>query len=337
MSEKIFGIDLGTSNFKLYQKGKGVVSHQKNIIAIKGKKTTVAYGDEAYAMYERTPDNIEVCFPMLHGVIAHFQHMQTLLQQFMNDPSLKIGSMGKRDFYIAVPNDITEVEKRAFFDLIAGAGIRAKQIFMVEKPIADALGADIPVEEAKGIMIVNIGGDTTEISILSLGGIVLSKLLHVGGNQLDDNICSQVKKQYNLIIGHKTANQLKTMLARAIKEEENPTTMVLGRDIITGLPMKREIDCHMIYHSIEEYLMAIIDATKMILEHTPPELAADIIDSGIYITGGSSHIKDMDTLFSKHLDLKVNLVENPEESVIRGLGKIMDTKEYHSLATVLKL
>lgn len=330
-------MDLGTNSFKLYRRGKGIALHQKSIIAIKDMKETSAYGDEAYDMYERAPEYIEVSFPMLHGVIAHFQNMQSLLRLFMNDRSLKLTSMGKRDYYIAVPHNITEVEKRAFFDLVAGAGIRAKQIFMVEKPIADALGADVAVEEAKGIMLVDIGADTTEISILSLGGIVLSKLLHIGGNQLDDAICLQVKKQYNLIIGRKTANRLKSALAHAIPNDETRTMTILGRDIITGLPIRKEIDSDMVYRAISEYLMTIIDASKVILERTPPELAADIIHSGIYLTGGSSRIQQIDQLFEEHLDLKVNLVENPEESVIRGLGKIMDTKEYQSLASVMKL
>ena len=368
-------MDLGTNSFKLYRKGKGIALHQKNIIAIKNSKEVTAYGDEAYDMYERAPESIEVAFPMLHGVIAHFQNMQSLLRMFMGDRSLKHASVGKKDYYIAVPYNITEVEKRAFLDLVAGAGIRAKQIFMVEKPIADALGAGVPVEEARGIMVVDIGADTTEISILSLGGIVLSKLLHVGGNQLDDNICLQVKKKYNLIIGRKTASRLKCMLACALKDEESfkaprklqenskkdtkekeseeneetteesveevqeyPTTMtILGRDIITGLPIRKEITFQMVYEAIEEYLLTIIDATKVILERTPPELAADIIHSGIYLTGGSSRIHQIDVLFHQQLDLKVNLVENPEESVIRGLGKIMESKEYESLASVMKL
>ena len=373
MSDKSFGMDLGTNSFKLYRKGKGIALHQKNIIAIKNAKEITAYGDEAYDMYERAPESIEVSFPMIHGVIAHFQNMQSLLRMFMNDHSLRLASVGKRDYYIAVPYNITEVEKRAFLDLVAGAGIRARQIFMVEKPIADALGAGVPVEEARGVMVVNIGADTTEISILSLGGIVLSKLLHIGGNQLDDSICSQVKKKYNLIIGRKTACRLKCMLACAFNDEEIfkeprklrpvsldrkeektaneegqeaevvtaeevPTTMViLGRDIITGLPMRKEITYQMVYDAISEYLLTIIDAAKVILERTPPELAADIIHSGIYLTGGGSRIHQIDTLFEEHLDLKANLVENPEESVIRGLGKIMETKEYESLAAVMKL
>ena len=337
MSEKIFGMDLGTNSFKLYRKGKGIALHQKNIIAIKNQKETSAYGDEAYDMYERAPEYIDVSFPMLHGVIAHFQNMQSLLRLFMSDRSLKLASVGKRDYYIAVPHNITEVEKRAFFDLVAGAGIRAKQIFMVEKPIADALGAGVPVEEAKGIMLVDIGADTTEISILSLGGIVLSKLLQIGGNQFDDAICLQVKKQYNLIIGRKTANRLKCELAHALPTEETETMTILGRDIITGLPIRKEINSTMVYKAIDEYLMTIIDASKVILERTPPELAADIIHSGIYLTGGSSRIKNIDQLFEENLDLKANLVENPEESVIRGLGKIMDTKEYQTLASVMRL
>lgn len=335
MSDKIFGIDLGTSNIKIYQKGKGVVIHEKNIIAIQGKKDIFSFGNEAYEMHEKAPESINVCFPMLNGVIAQFDHMQTLLRLFLSKKELKNHGMGHREYYIAVPTDITEVEKKAFYDLIAGANLKAKDIQIIEKPIADAVGAGLNVTEAQGIMMIDIGAATTEISVLSLGGIVLSKLLHVGGNRLDESICLYVKKKYNLIIGFKTANALKERLSSALPDLSD-SMKVLGRDLITGLPLEVDIQASLVFEAIQEYLLSIIDAAKVILERTPPELSSDIINTGVYITGGCAQIANLAQLVQSELELDVNIVNNPEECVIRGIGQIIDDPVFHSLAHPIK-
>lgn len=335
MSDRIFGIDIGTSNIKVFQKGKGIVINQKNIIAIQGKKEIIAFGDEAYDMFEKAPSSIEVSFPMTHGVIAYFSKMQTLLHMFLTQKEMKRNQVGKKEYYVAVPADITDVEKRAFLDLIEGANIKAKKIHVVEKPIVDALGSGLNVLEAQGIMMVNIGGDSTEISIISLGGIVLSKLLQIGGNQFDESICLYVKKKYNLIIGRKTAEELKIKLASGVPTE-NRTIPVMGRDLISGLPLEVNIDSDTVYEAIREYLNNIVDAVKMILERTPPELSSDIYQNGIYFTGASSKIADLPALIARETELKINIVDEPENSVIRGLGQIIEDPDYRILAAPMK-
>ena len=214
-----YGIDIGTSNFKMCCSDKDKILNEKNIIAIANKTEILAFGDEAYEMYEKAPEHIEVSFPVKFGVIADIENMQTLLFNFFN----KINE-GKKitgsDFYIAVPTDVTEVEKRAFYELVVDSKVKAKNVYVVDKPVADAIGAGLDVTKSKGIMIVNIGAETTEISVLSLGGIVISKAVKIGGNKLDDCIISNVRKAYNLVIGSKTAENLKKELGSAVPVAE---------------------------------------------------------------------------------------------------------------------
>lgn len=329
MAQHIFGVDLGTSNIKFYSRMNENTINEKNVIAIANKTEIFAVGDRAYEMYEKVPRNIQIAFPVRSGVIADIKNMETLFYCFYKQANKsKTGRSG--DFCIAVPTDITEVEKRAFFDLVAESKVKAKRITVVEKPIADAVGVGIDVDSAKGNMIVNIGADTTEISVISLGGIVLSKLIKTGGNKLDDTIGNTVKKKYNLIIGQKTAEQIKINLANATGGEEK-NYVAYGRNIVTGLPTSMAIASDLVYGAIQESLHSIVDSIKVILERTPPELAADIIDTGIYLTGGSSAIKNFDQLIKNETGLKVNGVASPSESVINGIAKIVSTPELESL------
>ena len=211
MASSAYGIDLGTCNIKIYGKGDESVFCQKNIIAIENKDILFAYGDEAFDMYEKAPGNIHISYPLCNGVIADIKNMQTLVKCFITD--LGGGNVKPADYYIAVPTDVTEVEKRAFYDLVKNANVKAKRVMVVEKAIADGLGLDIDVKNSQGVLIVDVGFDTTEISILSLGGIVLSKLIKVGGQKFDDAIRAAVRKEYSLIIGGKTAEKVKTSLA----------------------------------------------------------------------------------------------------------------------------
>lgn len=334
MSRKAYGIDFGTSMIKIYRKGHGVLLDEKNVIAIQDRKKVIAVGNEAYDMFEKAPVNIAVSYPVRCGVVADIDNMQTLLDTFIS----KLGSrnlFGGMDFYVAVPSDITEVQKRAFYDLIANSSAKAKHIWIVEKPVADAMGAGLDVTTAQGVMIIDIGAETTEISILSLGGIVLSKLIPIGGNRLDETIKLTVKKKYGLVIGDKTAESIKKQLASAVPAPEEMIN-VYGRDVVSGLPTEMEIASGMVNESINEHLTAIIDAIKVILERTPPEISADIIDAGIYVTGGSSQIHRLDELISMETDLKVNLVNDPENSVVSGMGKIMEDPKLSELAFSLK-
>ena len=319
MLNNVFGIDLGTNNIKIYNRADDTILVEKNMIAIENKNNVFAYGDSAFDMYEKAPSNIHISYPLSNGVIADIHNMEKIVRFFLND--LTGNSIKSADYYIAVPTDVTEVEKRAFYDLIRDANVKAKKIMVVEKAVADGLGLDIDVKNSQGVLIVNVGFDTTEISILSLGGIVLSRLIKVGGQKFDDAIRAAVRKQYNLIIGGKTAESVKISLADL--ERENKGAIVYGRDIVTGLPVERELPTAMIDESLIEHFYTIIDNIKVILERTPPELAADIYRHGIYLTGGASQVSHLAELIQKGTGLKVNVSENPITSVALGLSKII--------------
>ena len=279
-------------------------------------------------MYEKAPSNIHISYPLSNGVIADIHNMEKIVRFFLND--LTGNSIKSADYYIAVPTDVTEVEKRAFYDLIRDANVKAKKIMVVEKAVADGLGLDIDVKNSQGVLIVNVGFDTTEISILSLGGIVLSRLIKVGGQKFDDSIRAAVRKQYNLIIGGKTAEHVKISLADL--EKENKGAVVYGRDIVTGLPVERELPTAMIDESLIEHFYTIIDNIKVILERTPPELAADIYRHGIYLTGGASQVSHLAELIQKGTGLKVNVSENPITSVALGLSRIIKDDNLKTVA-----
>ncbi|HWT75424.1 MAG TPA: rod shape-determining protein [Mobilitalea sp.] len=334
MALKAYGIDFGTSTIKIYKKGQGIVLDERNIIAVSNRKNVIATGNDAFEMYEKAPSSILVTYPVRNGVIADVANMMELLTSFMK--RISGGKhLGATDYIVATPTDITEVERRSFFDLIASSNLKVGHIKIVEKAIADAVGAGLDVMTAKGVMIVDIGADTTEVSILSLGGIVLSKLIPVGGNRLDESIKNMVKRKYNLYIGDKTAENIKKKLACALTSVE-ASVKVYGRDVVTGLPTEMEVNSSDVYDAISEYLYSIIDAVKIILERTPPEISSDIIDSGIYITGGSAKIFALDELLHKETDLKINICPDSSNTVVNGLGKIMEEHKLSSLADTLR-
>lgn len=332
MANNAFGIDLGTSNIKIYNRADDNVFVEKNMIAIENKRTLFAYGNSAFEMFEKAPSNIHITYPLSNGVIADIQNMETLIKYFMND--LMKGSIRPADYYIAVPWDVTEVEKRAFKDLIKESNVKAKRVMVVDKAVADGLGLGIDVKNAQGVLVVNVGFDTTEISILSLGGIVLSKLIKVGGQKFDDAIKSAIRREYSLIIGGKTAEKVKISLLDL--ETEGTGAIVYGRDIVTGLPVEREIPTTLVDQCLTEYFHTIIDNIKVILERTPPELAADIYRHGVYLTGGASQVNKLAQLMSKGTGLKVNVSENPVTSVALGLSKIINDDNYKSVAYAIE-
>ena len=300
---------------KVFCKSTGKILNEKNTIAIVNKNQLYAYGDAAYAMYEKAPENINVTFPIVNGVIADFNNVQTMIFDFL-EKHVK-GKIHGAEYIVAVPTDITEVEKKAFFDLFYKSKVKPKNVLLCEKPIADAVGLGLDVNEPTGVMIVDIGADTTEISVISLGGLVLSDLLHFGGNRIDESIISHIKRTYNLVIGQKTAKSLKENLG-------------------SGLPIELEINAQTVYEAIKDNLNSICNSIKMILEKTPPEVAKDIIHAGIYITGGGSKIQNLDELFTQITNIRVNTCENPEESVVRGLNKIVSDEKYKRLTFNMK-
>jgi rod shape-determining protein MreB len=332
LSNNVYGIDLGTSNIKIYSRSDDTILVEKNMIAIENKNTLFAYGDSAFEMYEKAPGNIHISYPLSNGVIADIKNMELLIKYFIND--LSKSNLKSGDYYIAVPTDVTEVEKRAFYDLIRDAGVKARKILVVEKAVADGLGLDIDVKNSQGVLIVNVGFDTTEISILSLGGIVLSRLIKVGGQKFDDAVRAAVRREFGLIIGGKTAENVKMSLTEL--EKAGKGAVVYGRDIVTGLPVERELPTQLINESLIEHFNTIIDNIKVILERTPPELAADIYRHGIYLTGGASQVNCLAELIQKGTGLHVNKSENPVTSVALGLSRIIKDDNYKSVAYAIE-
>ena len=332
MANNAFGIDLGTSNIKIYNRADDSVFVEKNMIAIENKRNLFAYGNSAFEMYEKAPGNIVISYPLSNGVIADIQNMETLIKYFMQD--LMKNNIRPSDYYIAVPWDVTEVEKRAFKDLIKESGVKAKRVMVVDKAVADGLGLGIDVKNSQGVLVVNVGFDTTEISILSLGGIVLSKLIKVGGRKFDEAIRLAIRREFSLIIGGKTAENVKIALSDL--EAENNDAIVYGRDIVTGLPVERGIPTSLVCDCLIEYFNTIIDNVKVILERTPPELSADIYKHGIYLTGGASQVSRLAHLMSKGTGLNVNISERPIESVTLGLAKIINDDNFKSVAYAIE-
>lgn len=332
MSNVAFGIDLGTNNIKIYNRSDDTILVEKNMIAIENKNTLFAYGDSAFDMHEKAPGNIHISYPLSNGVIADIKNMELLVKYFISD--LCRSNIKPGDYYIAVPTDVTEVEKRAFYDLIRDAGVKARRIMVVEKAVADGLGMDIDVKNSQGVLIVNVGFDTTEISILSLGGIVLSRLIKVGGQKFDDAIRAAVRREFSLIIGGKTAENVK--MAAVDLEKAGKGALVYGRDIVTGLPVERELPTKLIDEALIEHFYTIIDNIKVILERTPPELAADIYRHGIYLTGGASQISHLADRLAAGTGLRVNRSENPITSVVMGLAKIIKDDNYKSVAYAIE-
>ena len=328
MGNNVYGIDLGTCNIKIYSKNDDGIMIEKNMIAIENKKNIFAYGDSAYEMYEKAPANIQISFPLNNGVIADIKDMEVLVKYFIAD--ITKGKTAPADYYVAVPTDVTEVEKRAFYDLVKNANVKAKNIYVVEKAVADGLGLGIDVKTSNGALVVNVGFDTTEISILSLGGIVLSRLIKPGGRKFDEAIKSAVRKEFNLIIGSKSAEQIKMQLKSL--EEKGEDAVVFGRDIVTGLPMQKQIPVAFVNECLIEHFSTIIDQVKLILERTPPELGADIYRHGIYLTGGASQVAHLAENMSRETGLKVQQMDNPVTSVAAGLSKVIKEDYYKTVA-----
>lgn len=328
MTSKIFGIDFGTDSIKIYRKGVGVIYEQKAYIATKNKNTVIAIGNQAYEMDGKVPEDISVVNPLRNGVIASVDRMLSLLNCVFLDLSREFGKIKGGKYFIAVPSDITDVEKRSFYDLVDSTFIRPKKIILVDKPVADAIGAGVDIENSTGALIVNIGADTTEISVISLGGIVLSKLVPIGGKKFDEAIISSVRRKFNLIIGSKTAESCKKKIASF--DEDIKTCRIYGRDVISGLPRERTVSSDMIVDALKEQIQAIIENIRTILERTPPEISSDIYEKGIYITGGSSKISGLKKYIEDSLNLKVHLTADGQDSVINGLAEIMENDRYES-------
>ncbi len=327
MLGKSIGIDLGTKRIKYYRKGDGIIFDEENCIAIENRDEIRAIGDEAAEMVGRTPETIEVIYPVNRGVIANVSAMELLFNASFDRIYGKAKRASGTSFVIALPTDITEVEKRSFADLVHKSGLKPKNVSLVDKPICVAMAAGLDIMKAKGVMTVDVGADTTEIAIIALGGIVRSRLLPTAGNKFDESICNYIRQKCALVIGKSNAEQLKMGIAGAVSGQ-SLTMQVNGRDVVTGLPKRMEIESDLVYEAIKDDLKNITENIKSTLEHIPPEVSSDIIDAGIYVTGGSARIGNFDKLLNAETSLKINILEDPQDSVINGLGKLIDEDNF---------
>ena len=332
MTSNTYAIDLGTNNIKIYSTATDSIVVQKNMIAIENKRRMIAYGDGAFEMFEKAPASIQVSSPINNGVIADIRNMELLIRAFMLE--IQRGSLRGADYYMAIPTDVTEVEKRAFYDLIRDAGVKARKIMAVEKAIADGLGMGIDVKNSQGVLVVDVGYDTTEISILSLGGIVLSRLIKVGGHVFDTAIVNAVRREFGLVIGMKTAEGVRLSFNDTAPGEGRAS--IYGRDIVTGLPVERTLTNSFVADSLHESFRTIVDSVRLILERTPPELSADIYRHGLFLTGGASQEEGLAQMMSDEIRLTVNMAESPVNSVALGISQVIKKSNYRSLAYTIE-
>jgi rod shape-determining protein MreB len=318
-------IDLGTANTLVYMKGKGIVLNEPSVVAVrkdgKGGSKVMAVGTEAKMMLGRTPGNIVAIRPMKDGVIADFEITEEMLRYFIRHVHNRRTLVRPR-IIIAVPSGITQVEKRAVRESAESAG--AREVFLIEETMAAAIGAGLPITEPTSNMVVDIGGGTTEVAVISLAGIVYSKSVRVGGDKMDEAILQHLKRKYNLLIGIRTSEIIKTTIGNAYPSDDTETIEVKGRDLVTGIPKILTIDSEEVRKAISEQVETIVETVRIALEQTPPELAADIVDRGIVLTGGGSLLKNMDVLLREETKLPITITEEPLTTVALGSGKALD-------------
>jgi rod shape-determining protein MreB and related proteins len=322
-------IDLGTANTLVYVKGKGIVLSEPSVVAVRtdnrARNRVLAVGAEAKAMLGRTPGNIVAIRPMRDGVIADFEVTEAMLRHFIHKVHNR-RSLVRPRVIIAVPSGITQVEKRAVKESAESAG--AREVFLIEEPMAAAIGANLPITEPTCNMVVDIGGGTTEVAVISLAGIVYSRSLRVAGDKMDEAIIQYIKRKYNLLIGERTAEIIKTTIGNAYPDPDKVETIeVKGRDLVSGIPKILAIDSEEVRVAISEQIDAIVETVKIALEQTPPELAADIVDRGIVLTGGGALLKNLDKLLREESGLPITVTDDPLSTVALGSGKALDSIE----------
>lgn len=320
---KDIGIDLGTANSLVYVKGRGVILSEPSVVAVdRDTEEILAVGDEAKRMIGRTPGNIVAIRPLKDGVIADFDMTQSMIKYFITK-TLRSGAFFVRPrVVVGVPSGVTAVEERAVREAAIQAG--AREAYLIEEPMASAIGAGLPVHEPTGNMVVDIGGGTTEVAVISLGGIVTSRSIRIAGDEMDEAIIQHVKRNHNLMIGERTAEEIKMNIGTAYLEEYDQKDEIRGRDLITGLPKTVQITAEEIHQALSEPVVSILEAIKVTLETTPPELAADIIDRGIVMTGGGSLLKGLDKLVSEETGMPVHMAEEPLMTVAYGTGRVLE-------------
>ncbi|RQD55523.1 rod shape-determining protein [Desulfonatronovibrio magnus] len=340
--DKIFGavsndlaIDLGTANTCVYVKGKGIVLSEPSVVAVKkdsrGTNKVLSVGSEAKKMLGRTPGNITAIRPMKDGVIADFEVTEAMLRHFISKVHNSRRLVRPR-IIICVPTGITQVEKRAVKESAQSAG--AREVYLIEEPMAAAIGANLPITEPTSNMVVDIGGGTTEVAVISLSGIVYSRSVRVGGDKMDDAIKHHVKRKYNMLIGEGSAEAIKTTIASAYPLDEEQEMVVKGRDLVSGIPQNITITSEEVRKAISEQVDSIVQAVRVALEQTPPELAADIVDRGIVLTGGGALLKGLDQLLRDETSLPITVVDDPLSTVVMGSGKVLDSLDVLKEVTI---
>jgi rod shape-determining protein MreB len=314
-------IDLGTANTLVYVKGNGIVLNEPSVVAVDQKtKKVYAVGAEAKAMLGKTPDHIVAIRPLKDGVIADFEVTEVMLREFIRKAQKKRFFIRPR-IVIAVPSGITEVERRAVTDSAQNAG--AREVYLIAEPVASAIGVGLPVDKPSGNMVIDIGGGTTEIAVIALNGIVTDMSIRIAGDEMDDAIVLHIKKAYNLLIGDQTAEHVKMVIGSATKLKKEEEMEIKGRDLVSGIPKTLKISSAEVREALAEPLAQIVAAVKTALEQTPPELAADIVDRGIVMTGGGSLLRGLDVLLKEETNLPINVVEDPLTCVVLGCGKVL--------------
>ena len=323
MFGNVYGLDLGTYEIKVYDKKQDMVWKEKNAIAIANEKKVFSVGDDAYDMYEKSPLNIEVVFPMKEGVISHFYNMQYLLENL-----IKKGRNFTRGskYIVAVPTDVTEVEKRAFYDLVVHSSAKAKEVRIVERGIADAIGLGLDVQKSPGIFIVNLGAETTELSILAYGGVVLNKMLKFGSVTLDHAIVNSVRYSQEFLIGQLTAETLRKAFGIQ-SNTDSDSLAVAGRNLLTRIPEQKNISMSLVHAAIKEQIKGCSNEIHALLERTPPEVQRNIQKDGIYLTGGLANLKGIDTFLGNTLGIPIHVATEPEFCATNGLKRIIGSKE----------
>lgn len=320
------GIDLGTANTLVYVKGRGIVLREPSVVAINNQtKEILAVGSEAKQMLGRAPGNIVAIRPMKDGVIAHFEVTEKMISHFIQKVHNNRKTLVRPRVVIAVPSGITQVEKRAVRDSADSAG--AREVYLIEEPMAAAIGVDLPIEEPSGNMIIDIGGGTTEVAIISLSGIVYSKSVRIAGDEMDEAIVNYIKRKYNLLIGERMAEEVKIKIGSAYPLGKRMTMEVKGRDLVAGIPKTLVISDEEVREALSESLSTIVETVKIALERTPPELAADIVDKGVVVAGGGSLIRGLDILLREATGLPITLADDPLSAVALGVGKVISNNK----------
>lgn len=326
------GIDLGTANTLIYVKGRGIVLNEPSVVAIdQSTKKVVAVGSQAKEMLGRTPEGILAIRPLKDGVIADFEMTELLLSNFIRGV-IKHRYLMKPRIVISVPSGITEVEKRAVRDSAENAG--AREVYLIQEPMAAAIGVGLPVDQPSGSMVIDIGGGTSEIAVIALSGIVNNISIRIGGDEMDEAIMLHLKRNFNLLIGERTAENIKIKIGTAYQEDEETSLEIKGRYLMNGIPKTLTISSEHIRKALSEPVNAIVEAVKQALEQTPPELASDILDRGIIITGGGALLKGMDKRLREETNLAVNVAEDPLTCVVKGTGIVLDNMSRYSKVLV---